>query len=283
MLGLIVVIGLVNLAIAVLVLRETDSDWGSVDQWILSTLVVEAEGDSQEESVVLLHGFTGSPYDFKPLVEELRSRGYRVVVPVVPGQTKAFLPYRRGRYTSEFYVDWVSDLVESETQLRGQKPVLVGLSMGGTLATILAARGDVEKLVLIAPYFGLPRANDLIWRASRILKWILPVFPKFEGGKINDPAGYAEYQPGTYMVSLPAFHQVERLAELGKEHVSRVRTPTLILASPNDQVASFALTAELFGSNNNVQIIEFPRSNHLLLNDYDRNAAVQHIVTFIGS
>ena len=53
------------------------------------------ETPTPKETIILVHGFTGSPYDYRTLAESLRDSGYRVVIPVVPGQTKATLVYRR--------------------------------------------------------------------------------------------------------------------------------------------------------------------------------------------
>lgn len=63
------------------------------------------------------------------LFDLISERGFRVVIPVVPGQTKATLAYKRANYTPEFYVDWLAEIVEQETKRFDKKPYLVGFSI----------------------------------------------------------------------------------------------------------------------------------------------------------
>ncbi|MFC1895360.1 alpha/beta hydrolase [Thermodesulfobacteriota bacterium] len=251
------------------------------NDWLISSQVLNPEANTRNRSVILIHGFVGSPFDFKPLAEPLCNKGFRVVIPVVPEQTKATPAFKRGKYTPEKYIKWLSEIVDDETKLFNKKPFLAGFSMGGALSTVVAARGTVDKLVLLAPFYSLPNANDLLWAVSRVLRWGIPVVPKFTRGKINDPEGYKRYAPGSYAISLNAFRELQELAVVAKESIEMISIPVLILGSPHDEVASFSVTKELFGSKSNTSIREFPESNHILLYDFDHRQIIQNILEFL--
>jgi esterase/lipase len=160
---------------------------------------------------------------------------------------------------------------------------VVGTSMGGTLAAIGAADHDIGRLVLIAPYFSLAVGGELAARATAWLRWVLPVMPKLQKGQINDPAGYKEYETGSYLVSLAAFLHLAELASIARDKAPALEGPTLVFAAPKDAVASFAATERLFQGRSNVRLVVCERSNHVLTYDFDRERIVADTLAFLGS
>ncbi len=209
--------------------------------------------------------------------------GFRVVCPMTPGQTTRTPVLSRGDYTPEYYEAWLTAIIDEEKKTTGKKPLLVGFSMGGTLATLVAQNDGVEKLVLLSPFFSLPYANGIITCAAYILRWVLPVIPKLSKGVINDPAGFSEYQPGSMYMSLRAFLQLEKMAQTAEEQAGRISIPTLVVISENDQVASAKRTIDVFGKMKNVQIVNYPASNHILLYDRNRVEIIKKIISFIAA
>ena len=132
----------------------------SQDPWLTSTQVLESNAGSAP-SVILLHGFGGTPKDLRVLAELLAAQGFRAVVPAIPDQTSTTFAYGRGRVSPADYAEWLIDLIKRETAASGQPPSLVGFSMGGALATLIAADHAVAKLVLISPYFDLPEKHSM--------------------------------------------------------------------------------------------------------------------------
>lgn len=250
--------------------------------WLNESQILNPEGHAHLPSIVLVHGYVGSPKDFIYLAEELAGLGYRVVCPVTPGQTTRAPILSRGEYTPGYYETWLTDIIKNEKKLTGRKPLLVGHSMGGTLSTIVAQKDIVEKLILLAPFYSLPYGNAIAVYAANILRWFLPVIPKFSKGVINDPVGYSEYQPGSMYLSLRAFLQLEKVALTAKKQAVNITIPTLVVISQNDHVASAKRTIETFGDMKNVQIENYPNSNHILLYDYDKDEIIKKIIHFIA-
>jgi len=276
--GSILIFDLIMVVFAVV---EKFSSHDIQNDWVVADQELNPLSQPGKRSVILVHGFVGSPFDYKPLAEELRKEGFRVIAPVSPCQNRTIMAYNRGAYTSEMYIDWLSNIVEQEKELFGKKPYLVGFSMGGALSTIIASRGIVEKLVLIAPFYSLPIANDGIAQAAGLLKYFIPIIPKISKGKINDPSGYDRYMPGSNIISLHAFQKLGELAKSAHNCVEKIDVPVLVVGSPNDRVASFEHTLKLFRSHPNSKIIDFPASDHIILYDYDHNQAVREITGFL--
>lgn len=236
-----------------------------------------------KKTIILIHGFVGSPYDFKPIAQPLANQGFRVVIPIMPGQTSNDDLLYRSRYTPSFYLNFFKDIVEKERTKTGGKPYLIGFSMGGAISTLLAAEGIIDKLALISPFYSLTIRHDQLTKLSNLIKNIIPAFPKFVKGKINYPLGKKQYQPGSYWVSTGAYYQLSLLGQFASTNVSRIQIPTIIFASPNDEVASFKKTKELYKNHSTATLYEYPNSNHILLFDYDSEKIISKIINFFTS
>jgi alpha-beta hydrolase superfamily lysophospholipase len=255
---------------------------GDPGEWLSSSRVIEPAGPPRERTVILLHGFGGSPFDMEPLAAAMGGSGFRLLIPVIPGETAQTAEHDRGRLTVDDLLAWVRGLIAEEKARFGRKPHLVGFSMGGTLATLAAAEGGIDRLVLISPYFSLAWGDGFLGGLSGAVAHVAPVVPKPWKGKINDPEGYRRYFPGTPYVSLPAFRRLREMAERARRTVSRLPAlPTLVLASPDDEVASFAVTESLFASRPRTRFVSFPGSNHILTYDYGRKEAHTAIRSFL--
>jgi alpha-beta hydrolase superfamily lysophospholipase len=228
-LGFLLLLVLSNVAIFLFALFEYRMS-SRKDPWLRSTQVLPSRAGNARSSVILLHGFGGSPYDLRPLAELLAARGFRAVVPAVPGQTSTSFAYRRGRFSPADYSDWLLNLIREEAALSGEPPMLVGFSMGGALAAIAAAEYPVGKLVLMSPYFQLAIGGKWASASPRWLRWIIPVVPKLAKGQISDPDGYREYETGTYLVSFKAFLQLTELAEIAQRKAQALALPILVVA-----------------------------------------------------
>jgi esterase/lipase len=251
------------------------------EPWLRSTQVLLAEPGAARPSVILLHGFGGTPRDLRSIAEPLAERGYRVVVPAIPEQTGTSFAFRRGRIAPAALRAWVSDLIRDETAIGGAPPLVVGTSMGGALATIAAVDHSVGKLVLLSPYFNLAVADRWVTGSTRALRWIVPVIPKAQKAQIYDPEGYRAYETGSYLVSLRAFLQLVELARIAMAKAPALAVPTLVLASQRDTVASFEATERLFVGREQVRMVACNRGNHILTYDYDRERIVAEVVAFL--
>ena len=90
--------------------------------------------NGSRESILLLHGYTGTPYDMRYLAERLSQQDYAVFVPRLPGHGT-----NRRDFLQSKDDDWLREAIDGYLTLQAMgKPVHVcGLSMGGVLALLL--------------------------------------------------------------------------------------------------------------------------------------------------
>jgi pimeloyl-ACP methyl ester carboxylesterase len=124
-------------------------------------------------AVLLLHGLTNSPPQYDALAPLLRARGHAVLVPRLP------LHGYRDRLTDALAALRATDLEATALEwvalaaLCGERVVVVGISVGATLAGWLAARTRIDTGIAFAPFCGLHQLygglNDALGGVLRAL------------------------------------------------------------------------------------------------------------------
>jgi N-formylmaleamate deformylase len=104
-------------------------------------------------SLVLLHGLTGSGACWTPLARSLE-REYDIVMPDARGHGSSSTPLHGYRYE-----DHASDVIELIRGLGLSAPVLLGHSMGGMTAAVVAslAAKNLRGVILVDPTFLSPQ------------------------------------------------------------------------------------------------------------------------------
>ena len=97
--------------------------------------------------ILLIHGAFCGPWSLEGLKEKFEAAGYAVAAPALRFHNGARPPAALG---TTGLGDYAADL-EDEMNALGNAPILVGHSMGGLLAQMLAARRKVSALILLAP------------------------------------------------------------------------------------------------------------------------------------
>lgn len=111
------------------------------------------EFGSGSHVVVLIHGWRQHAATWRRLASSLAQRGYHCYAIDLPGS-------RAPRLSYSFTLDDYADSVERFMLTHGiHKPVIIGHSFGGKVATMLAVRGSAGKLVLIATNLGLAQSS----------------------------------------------------------------------------------------------------------------------------
>lgn len=98
--------------------------------------------------LVMIHGAFCGPWAFDHFRQPFEAAGYEVHTPVLRHHDKGMKPPHELGATS--LVDYAKDIEKTIVKL-GEAPVLIGHSLGGLLAQMLAARNRARALVLLAP------------------------------------------------------------------------------------------------------------------------------------
>ncbi|MBI9103041.1 MAG: alpha/beta fold hydrolase [Spirochaetales bacterium] len=120
------------------------------------------------KAVMIIHGYTGYPGPFYEMGELLHSVGYTINLVRLPGHGT-----NRRDYKKTSWRDWLNHArnVYMDLEVGHDSVLIIGHSMGGVLALILASRFNPEKVCLLAPGMSVP--NRLFYMTP-FLKFILP-------------------------------------------------------------------------------------------------------------
>lgn len=108
---------------------------------------LESSGKPNAKTVIALHGWLDNAASFVPLQKELPE--YHWIMPDLPGHGDSDHRNAAGHY---HFIDWVEDIVDFIDALNlSEPPILLGHSLGGMLATVIAGLfpEKIKKLVLI--------------------------------------------------------------------------------------------------------------------------------------
>jgi esterase/lipase len=126
--------------------------------------ILLTNGAPTPRAIVLLHGLTDSPRQFEAFAYQLYGDGNNVYVPRLPqhglrgGSARSLSALRASELRA------VSDSIVREARGLGDSVIVVGLSMGGTMAAWIAQRDTVTRVVLIAPAIEPGRIPSLLDR-----------------------------------------------------------------------------------------------------------------------
>ena len=182
-------------------------------------------------TVILVHGFTGSPSEMTLLADALHRQGYSVEVPLLLGhgtRLEDLVPMR-----PQHWIEQLDQLIQAELD-RGQELVLGGLSMGSILALQAALRWpQIRGLMLFSPPIG---SRD--WR-----RFLAPLLTRLVTSVSKPPRDYVDPEAADRLWSYDRYPVV--CSSLVLQLIARVRRqlpaltqPMLVIASRRDNVVS---------------------------------------------
>ena len=224
--------------------------------------------------VLVCHGFTGNPQSMRGLAQAFAETGYAVELPRWPGHGTSL-----DDMVETSWADWsaAADAAFAELQGRCGRVVVAGLSMGGTLATWLAARHpEIAGLVAINAAIE-PGGEAFLDILRQTLEQGTTIMPAV-GNDVADPSQKELAYDGVPVAGLLSLleAQIALAPALGD-----VRCPTLIITSRNDHVVppsnSDYLAEHVSGP---VERVFLDRSFHVATIDYDRDDIAARSVEF---
>lgn len=225
--------------------------------------------DRNGRGVLILHGFGDTPQSVRALAEYLHQRGWSVRAPLLHGHGASLRAF-----TNASAAAWISDARDALREMRERCDVVavIGQSMGGALATILAAESRVDALVLLAPYMRLSHRATWIGRFHYAVGIFLPYLTSRSESSILDPEARGRAL-GRGLMTPRLVRELSRVVRMARAAARRVRAPTLVIHSPQDPRVSVANAeaafAELGCETKSLQWAR--RSGHVLSVDYDRD------------
>ena len=228
-------------------------------------------GDKTARAIVLLHGYTNNPRQYRILAEQFFQRGYNVFIPRFPGHgLKDRMTDTLQHQTETNLLAFTNDVMDMAQGLGDQITVL-GFSMGGVLALWLAQqRADIVVVCAVSPalaFHAIP-----LKQTSVIIKYFLLA-----------PNQFNWWDPEMKDAPAPPLHAYPRYATRGLAHIvniglkvrsqSRRSQPkagsTLLILNPTDESVNNAYAHEIAANWNargykNLRIYEFDAKYNLI-------------------
>jgi len=251
------------------------------------------------DTIFMIHGMWGGPWNWDTYRSVLEAQGYRCVATTLPyhGTDPREAPDPRLGTTS--LLDY-AEAVEHELMALRARPILMGHSMGGLLAQILAARGLARALVLLAPaapagIFAVdPSVIQSFWSIQTTWGfWRMPVRPTFREASYSMlhlldekerretydrfvyESGRAVFEIGYWPLDL---HGASRVDE------SRVSCPVLVVAGTQDRITPAWVTRHVARKYASVSTFrEFQAHAHWLIGEPGWSEVAEYVGSWLGS
>lgn len=235
----------------------------------------EPSDDGQRVGVLLSHGFTGSPASMVPWGRYLAEQGYAVAVPRLPGHGTTWQEMNRTRWQ-----DWYAEVERSFEKLRANcdQVVVGGLSMGATLALLLAAERQSEVAGIVSVNVSIDNKDPRRF-ALPLLKRVVPSFP----GIADDVKKPGVTESGYDRLPLRAAAELVSLYKHLRPQVPRITQPLLVFRSSEDHTADPGSHDLLMRSVSSRDLTErvLENSYHVATLDYDAPVIFEESAEFV--
>jgi carboxylesterase len=213
--------------------------------------------EGQEGAVLLVHGFGDSPEEMRPLGEELHAAGWTARGMLLPGfgpQLSAIADVR--------WEDWIEAVLQELRALRARhsRVLLLGYSLGGSLALAASAAEPPDGLELLAPF---TQANGDLKKIAGGM--ILPLISRYfyplkdadfadprlqstirdflPSADLDDPRTVSALRSVGFPISI--LEQVVRSGWHARRAAASLRLPVLILQGAEDDLVHPEATRRL--------------------------------------
>ncbi len=179
----------------------------------------------KDVGILLIHGFTSSPKDFKELASFLARKNITVYVPLLPGH---------GTHPKDLketsHKEWVNAVQQALNLLNTEKKFVLGYSMGGTLALHLAEQNNLAGIISI---------NSVIFLESRYIPFIslVKLAETYTAKKAEDIVQFIDDERVAYdSIPLDSIIEMQKLVSIIR--LTEITEPILIFQAENDKIVS---------------------------------------------
>lgn len=222
---------------------------------------------------LVIHGYTGGPYEVEPLVDYLREKtDWKIEVPLLPGHGEKLA------LENVTYDKWIH---AAETELKKMQAecktvYVIGFSMGGMIAAYLAAKYKVDKLVLLAT-----ARKYLSFKYMSL--YIGEVIGDGLRGKLHENDIYLHYKSKVGAVPFKANIEFMKLVSRTKLYLKDITSPVFIAQGQKDGLVpastAYYLDKEIMSKQK--EVVFFEQSNHLICLGHDKDVLNKMIYNFL--
>lgn len=194
------------------------------------------------KAVLLVHGWTSTPYEVRRLGVYLNENGYTVHAPMLRGHGTVPKDLENVRWE-----DWLEDISRSYEELsqKYEKVFVAGTSIGSNLAMLLAEKNpNLAGLVLMATPYRVKMEKIVVF-----LTFLLSKIKKYK--KKFYPPTFGVSTTVTRLISYQSYptknsREVFKLVKASRENLPKVIQPCFVIQSNFDHVVSRNSLEEIY-------------------------------------
>ncbi len=232
------------------------------------------------KAVLLIHGWTSTPYEVRRLGRYLNESGYTVAAPMLRGH---------GTVPKDLegiaWADWIKDIESGYQDLKKdhQKVFLGGTSIGANLAVLLAAENSsISGLILMAMPYRMKFEKIAI-----LLAKFLKIFKSYN--KKRYPPTFGVSTTITRLISYQTYPiqsalEVQALIEKSREVLPKISQPCFVIQSASDHIIQKDSLEIIYGKvNSPVKKKQYiARAYHTFISDIKNDRIFQDILNFLN-
>ncbi len=218
---------------------------------------------------VLVHGFTATTTEVKPLAERLYQQGYTISAPLLPGHDTHPDDLNRVHWQ-----EWYKTVSQAYLELRKtcDQVWLGGESMGALLCLLVASEfPEVAGLLLFSPALKVRKLN-----AAYLAQFFMKYLDKSHKSDDRQWKGYNVYP-------LKGAVQLLKLQKQVRRNLHKVTQPTLVVVSEADQtvpVSSGSMIIKSISSQTK-KLVVLSHASHTMLLDKDNQKIIDQAIEFV--
>lgn len=233
------------------------------------------------KGVLLIHGWTSTPYEVRRLGKYLNENGYTVYGPQLRGHGTISKDLENIRWT-----DWLEDaeIAFEKIKLECDQVFVGGTSIGANLGILLCSKNkDVSGLVLMAAPYKI-KFEKLAVLFAKLIKYFKPYNRKFYPptfGVATSITRLISYQTYPIESALETFWLVKK----SREALSKIVQPCFILQSTHDHVVSGNSLEDIYERISSKTKLKkyIQRAYHTFISDIKNEHVFEDILKFINS
>ena len=219
---------------------------------------------------LLLHGFTATTAEVRPLGERLHAAGHTVSAPLLPGHGTHPDDLNKVRWQ-----DWIQTAQSEFEKLSDQcdEVWVAGESMGGLLSLMLAAKNpNIKNLMLYAPALSVRKLQ-----VAYVLQYFMKHLAKSSTSAHLAWKGYNVYP-------LKGAVELLKLQKETRKALGRVTQPTLAFFSEKDATVKLAASDFMkrkLGSTE-LELVILKESPHVILLANEQQKVIDHTLRYVS-
>jgi len=229
---------------------------------------IKFDGENKEYAFIFLHGYGTTYTDLLDLAKAINKRGYSCYLLILKGFVSD------SEKSEKFsYEDWLQSLQNLHSKIKkdGKKIILIGFSLGATVAIDVAQNNEVFGIVGISTFLGMKNTR-IVKSLIKLLQLLhIHYIPRkliTTEGKILKTINHSKY------LHTATSKQVYEEAEKLTKKLNSLPSKCLFIHSVNDKLSSYNNLVKLlnYHHSNNALTVIFHKLNHFIQYDICPNS-----------